>query len=89
MSDSACVRRCMRRQQVDGLRKERLLFEEVLRKEERSWEAQKADMVALIQATATAHEQRQKVLLAPLAAPLHSDPVVTGWSAAGYRSNCS
>lgn len=50
-----------RRAKVEGLRRERLLFDDVLRKADRAWEAQRGEMVALIQATASAHEQRQKV----------------------------
>lgn len=49
------------RAQVDGLRRGRLLFEDVLRKAERAWAEKRANMVTLIQATATAHEGRQKV----------------------------
>lgn len=49
------------RSRVDGLRRERLLFDEVLRKADRDWVAQKAEMVSLIKATSVAHDQRQKV----------------------------
>ncbi len=60
----ACIhhrKHSARRAKVEGLRRERLLFDDVLRKADRAWEAQRGEMVALIQATATAHEQRQKV----------------------------
>lgn len=49
------------RDKVDGLRRERLLYADVLRKHERDWTAQRSDMVSLIKATSVAHEQRQKV----------------------------
>jgi hypothetical protein len=45
---------------VDGLRRERLLFDDVLRKAERDWAAQKGEMVSLIKASSVAHDQRQK-----------------------------
>ena len=46
---------------MDGLRRERLLFDDVLRKAGRDWAAQRAEMVALIKAASLAHDQRQKV----------------------------
>jgi hypothetical protein len=49
------------RERVDGLRRERLLFDDVLRKAGRDWAAQRAEMVALIKAASIAHDQRQKV----------------------------
>ena len=51
------------RSKVDGLRRERLLFDDVLRKSERQWKEQRGEMVALIQETTAAHEQRSKVHL--------------------------
>lgn len=50
------------RSRVDGLRRERLLFDDVLRKADKDWVAQKSEMVSLIKATSVAHDQRQKAL---------------------------
>lgn len=51
------------RSKVDGLRRERLLFDDVLRKSDRQWREQRGEMVSLIQETTDANEQRSKVWL--------------------------
>ncbi len=52
------------RSKVDGLRRERLLFDDVLRKSDRQWREQRGEMVSLIQETTDANEQRSKVCAA-------------------------
>lgn len=49
------------RGRIDGLRRERLLFEELAAKLTRGLEARKAEMVAVIGRIAEAHEAREKV----------------------------
>ena len=49
------------RSKVDGLRRERLLFDDALRKSDRQWREQRGEMVSLIQETTDANEQRSKV----------------------------
>ena len=58
---ACCPAASLGRSKVDGLRRERLLFDDVLRKSERQWKEQRGEMVALIQETSAAHEQRSKV----------------------------
>lgn len=61
------------RSKVDGLRRERLLFDDVLRKGDRDWTAQRGEMGVLIRETTAAHEQRVKVAPYPDAAhPAHT-----------------